>query len=138
MLLLCAGNCCFIVCSFSMGLHLLRYIVASLLYLNLCLLILFFIGRATLLPAIKRYLPKHWNDDVIVWRFPYFRCMSSSPVIYYKIIGLVSLLVFFSLVPFKSNTSLRCLLLLTDSVPYAMPDRLNFCHCTVAFPCETL
>ncbi|KAF4363263.1 hypothetical protein G4B88_016074 [Cannabis sativa] len=27
---------------------------------------------ATLLPAIKRYLPKHWNEDLIVWRFPYF------------------------------------------------------------------
>ncbi|KAL9372946.1 hypothetical protein Peur_035190 [Populus x canadensis] len=30
---------------------------------------------ATLLPAIKRYFPKHWNDDVISWHFPYFRCM---------------------------------------------------------------
>ncbi|XP_047152266.1 signal peptide peptidase-like [Vigna umbellata] len=28
---------------------------------------------ATLLPFIKRFLPKHWNEDVIVWRFPYFR-----------------------------------------------------------------
>ncbi|POO03924.1 Peptidase A22B, signal peptide peptidase [Trema orientale] len=30
---------------------------------------------ATLLPAIKRYLPKHWNEDVIIWRFPYFRSL---------------------------------------------------------------
>ncbi|KAL9367659.1 hypothetical protein Peur_038858 [Populus x canadensis] len=30
---------------------------------------------ATLLPAIKRYLPKHWNDDVISWNFPYFRSL---------------------------------------------------------------
>lgn len=28
---------------------------------------------ATLLPSIKRFLPNHWNDDLIVWRFPYFR-----------------------------------------------------------------
>ncbi|KAL9234810.1 hypothetical protein vseg_009636 [Gypsophila vaccaria] len=28
---------------------------------------------ATVLPSIKRFLPKHWNDDVIVWRLPYFR-----------------------------------------------------------------
>ncbi|KAL1337841.1 hypothetical protein HN51_032536 [Arachis hypogaea] len=30
---------------------------------------------ATLLPSIKRYLPKKWNEDVIVWRFPYFRSL---------------------------------------------------------------
>ncbi|KAJ6964805.1 signal peptide peptidase-like isoform X2 [Populus alba x Populus x berolinensis] len=30
---------------------------------------------ATLLPAIKRYLPKHWNDDVISWKFPYFHSL---------------------------------------------------------------
>ncbi|XP_059665392.1 signal peptide peptidase [Cornus florida] len=30
---------------------------------------------ATLLPAIKRFLPTHWNEDVIVWRFPYFRSL---------------------------------------------------------------
>ncbi|KAG7037590.1 Signal peptide peptidase [Cucurbita argyrosperma subsp. argyrosperma] len=30
---------------------------------------------ATLLPAIKRYLPDHWNQDAIVWRFPYFRAL---------------------------------------------------------------
>uniref|UniRef100_A0A2N9J472 Signal peptide peptidase n=1 Tax=Fagus sylvatica TaxID=28930 RepID=A0A2N9J472_FAGSY len=30
---------------------------------------------ATLLPAIKRYLPKHWNEDVISWHFPYFRSL---------------------------------------------------------------
>ncbi|XP_058785112.1 signal peptide peptidase-like [Vicia villosa] len=28
---------------------------------------------ATLLPSIKRFLPNHWNEDLIVWRFPYFR-----------------------------------------------------------------
>lgn len=28
---------------------------------------------ATLLPSIKRFLPNHWNDDLIVWRFPYFQ-----------------------------------------------------------------
>ncbi|CAL9075056.1 unnamed protein product, partial [Musa acuminata var. zebrina] len=29
----------------------------------------------TLLPAINRFLPKHWNDDLIVWHVPYFRGM---------------------------------------------------------------
>ncbi|PNX80772.1 signal peptide peptidase-like protein, partial [Trifolium pratense] len=28
--------------------------------------------RATLLPSIKHFLPKQWNEDLIVWRFPYF------------------------------------------------------------------
>ncbi|KAL8233143.1 hypothetical protein R6Q57_002921 [Mikania cordata] len=27
---------------------------------------------ATLLPAIRRFLPTKWNEDVIHWRFPYF------------------------------------------------------------------
>lgn len=31
---------------------------------------------ATLLPAIKRFLPRHWNDDLIVWRAPYFHSAS--------------------------------------------------------------
>lgn len=31
--------------------------------------------RVTLLPAINRFLPKHWNDDLIVWHVPYFRGM---------------------------------------------------------------
>lgn len=35
----------------------------------------FALYRATLLPAIKRFLPTHWNDDAIIWRFPYFCCM---------------------------------------------------------------
>lgn len=30
---------------------------------------------ATLLPAIKRFLPNQWNENVIVWRFPYFRSL---------------------------------------------------------------
>lgn len=30
---------------------------------------------ATLLPAIKRFLPKHWNENVIEWRAPYFRSL---------------------------------------------------------------
>ncbi|KAG8371018.1 hypothetical protein BUALT_Bualt13G0043400 [Buddleja alternifolia] len=30
---------------------------------------------ATLLPSISRFLPKSWNDNVIVWRFPYFRSL---------------------------------------------------------------
>lgn len=30
---------------------------------------------ATLLPAIKKYLPKQWNDNVIVWRFPYIKAL---------------------------------------------------------------
>ncbi|XP_068313146.1 signal peptide peptidase-like [Pyrus communis] len=30
---------------------------------------------ATLLPAIARYLPESWNEDPIVWRFPYFRSL---------------------------------------------------------------
>ncbi|XP_029123697.1 signal peptide peptidase 1 isoform X2 [Elaeis guineensis] len=31
---------------------------------------------ATLLPSIKRFLPKHWNEDLIVWRAPYFHSAS--------------------------------------------------------------
>ncbi|XWS28379.1 hypothetical protein CRYUN_Cryun25bG0063700 [Craigia yunnanensis] len=30
---------------------------------------------ATILPAIKRFLPKHWNEDLIIWRFPFFRSL---------------------------------------------------------------
>ncbi|KAL2238570.1 LOW QUALITY PROTEIN: signal peptide peptidase [Sesamum indicum] len=30
---------------------------------------------ATVLPAIKRFLPKPWNDNVIIWRFPYIRSL---------------------------------------------------------------
>ncbi|XP_019163968.1 PREDICTED: signal peptide peptidase [Ipomoea nil] len=30
---------------------------------------------ATLLPAIKRFLPTKWNEDPIVWRFPYVRSL---------------------------------------------------------------
>ncbi|CAI9781303.1 unnamed protein product [Fraxinus pennsylvanica] len=30
---------------------------------------------ATLLPAIKRFLPKPWNDNVVHWKFPYFRSL---------------------------------------------------------------
>ncbi|CAI9296292.1 unnamed protein product [Lactuca saligna] len=30
---------------------------------------------ATLLPAIDRFLPNKWNDDVIIWRLPYFRSL---------------------------------------------------------------
>uniref|UniRef100_M1AK49 Minor histocompatibility antigen H13 n=1 Tax=Solanum tuberosum TaxID=4113 RepID=M1AK49_SOLTU len=30
---------------------------------------------ATLLPAIKRFLPNKWNDDLIIWHFPYFRSL---------------------------------------------------------------
>ncbi|CAK9134624.1 unnamed protein product [Ilex paraguariensis] len=30
---------------------------------------------ATLLPAISRFLPKHWNKDLISWRFPYFHAL---------------------------------------------------------------
>lgn len=30
---------------------------------------------ATLLPAIKRFLPTKWNEDPIIWRFPYFRSL---------------------------------------------------------------
>ncbi|URD94832.1 hypothetical protein MUK42_36292 [Musa troglodytarum] len=26
----------------------------------------------TLLPAINQFLPKHWNNDLIVWHVPYF------------------------------------------------------------------
>lgn len=33
-----------------------------------------FYDRATLIPSITRFLPKHWNEDVIKWRFPYFSC----------------------------------------------------------------
>ncbi|MBA0719677.1 hypothetical protein Golax_007333, partial [Gossypium laxum] len=28
---------------------------------------------ATILPALKQFLPKHWNEDHIIWRFPFFR-----------------------------------------------------------------
>ncbi|KAG6537411.1 signal peptide peptidase 2-like [Zingiber officinale] len=31
---------------------------------------------ATLLPAIKHFLPKHWNDNLIIWRAPYFHSAS--------------------------------------------------------------
>ncbi|XP_042392338.1 signal peptide peptidase 2-like [Zingiber officinale] len=31
---------------------------------------------ATLLPAIKHFLPKRWNDDLIIWRVPYFHSAS--------------------------------------------------------------
>ncbi|KAJ6819385.1 signal peptide peptidase 1-like isoform X1 [Iris pallida] len=31
---------------------------------------------ATLLPSIKRFLPKRWNEDVIIWRAPYFQSAS--------------------------------------------------------------
>ncbi|CAN6481998.1 unnamed protein product [Victoria cruziana] len=27
---------------------------------------------ATLLPSIKRFLPNHWNDNIICWHLPYF------------------------------------------------------------------
>lgn len=30
---------------------------------------------ATLLPAIKKFLPDAWNENPIVWRFPYFRSL---------------------------------------------------------------
>ncbi|KAL0435336.1 UNVERIFIED_CONTAM: Signal peptide peptidase [Sesamum radiatum] len=30
---------------------------------------------ATVLPAIKRFLPQPWNDNVIIWRFPYIRSL---------------------------------------------------------------
>ncbi|KAK4482445.1 hypothetical protein RD792_009602 [Penstemon davidsonii] len=30
---------------------------------------------ATLLPAIKRFLPKEWNDNLIIWRFPYIKAL---------------------------------------------------------------
>ncbi|KAL2941968.1 Signal peptide peptidase [Bienertia sinuspersici] len=33
---------------------------------------------ATLLPAIKRFLPNHWNENVVVWRFPYFRLLNNE------------------------------------------------------------
>lgn len=49
---------------------------------KLCLLFYdafsFSLYRATLLPSIKRFLPTHWNEDLIVWRFPYFRCTSCA------------------------------------------------------------
>lgn len=30
---------------------------------------------ATLLPAIKPYMPKHWNEHAIIWHVPYFHCV---------------------------------------------------------------
>uniref|UniRef100_A0A0E0L2Z7 Uncharacterized protein n=1 Tax=Oryza punctata TaxID=4537 RepID=A0A0E0L2Z7_ORYPU len=33
---------------------------------------------ATLLPSIKRFLPKEWNDNAIVWRAPLFHCMTHT------------------------------------------------------------
>ncbi|XP_010514078.1 PREDICTED: signal peptide peptidase-like [Camelina sativa] len=30
---------------------------------------------ATLLPAIRRFLPDPWNDNLIIWRFPYFKSL---------------------------------------------------------------
>jgi hypothetical protein len=35
---------------------------------------------ATLLPSIKRFLPKEWNDNLIVWRAPLFHCMIPTPL----------------------------------------------------------
>jgi minor histocompatibility antigen H13 len=54
--------------------YLLKKILFSILW-HLCSLSSY---RATLLPSIKRFLPKQWNEDVIVWRFPYFTCMSCA------------------------------------------------------------
>lgn len=51
-----------------------QYLLRKFLW-HLCSLSLY---RATLLPYIKRFLPKPWNDDLIVWHFPYFRCMSHA------------------------------------------------------------
>ncbi|PIN13900.1 hypothetical protein CDL12_13471 [Handroanthus impetiginosus] len=31
---------------------------------------------ATFLPTIKRFLPTPWSDNLIVWRFPYFRSLA--------------------------------------------------------------
>ena len=31
---------------------------------------------ATLLPSIKRFLPKEWNDNLIVWWAPFIHCMN--------------------------------------------------------------
>ncbi|CAM8969699.1 unnamed protein product [Rhodiola kirilowii] len=30
---------------------------------------------ATLLPCIEGFLPKRWNEEEIVWRFPYFKSL---------------------------------------------------------------
>ena len=29
-----------------------------------------------MLPSIKRFLPKEWNDNLIVWRAPFIHCMN--------------------------------------------------------------
>jgi minor histocompatibility antigen H13 len=36
---------------------------------------------ATLLPSIKRFLPKEWNDNAIVWRAPLFHCMTHTSLL---------------------------------------------------------
>lgn len=46
----------------------------SVCYMIWCIFFFLF-SRATILPAMKRFLPEHWNEDLIVWHFPYFRCM---------------------------------------------------------------
>jgi len=38
-----------------------------------------FLCSATLLPSIKHFLPKEWNDNLIVWRAPFFHCMIPTP-----------------------------------------------------------
>ncbi|KAG6502448.1 hypothetical protein ZIOFF_034721 [Zingiber officinale] len=49
---------------------------------------------ATLLPAIKHFLPKRWNDDLIIWRVPYFHWMLTSFPLEY-IAGLSYILVIY-------------------------------------------
>jgi len=47
-----------------------------------------FLCSATLLPSIKRFLPKEWNDNLIVWRAPLIRwapfihCMILTPFLW--------------------------------------------------------
>lgn len=55
-----------------------RYLTASKISFVASHQFLIFLCRATLLPAIRRFLPKSWNNDHIVWKAPYFSCINLS------------------------------------------------------------
>lgn len=74
MLLFCAWDHRFCVCFFSLSCIFVCY--GQIMDNSWCNLStsLIFSCSATLLPAIKRFLPDHWNENIIVWRAPYFHC----------------------------------------------------------------
>jgi hypothetical protein len=73
-LLFHSRHCCSLVSPFFLG--------TSFADMLSCLCAVFmrpFLCSATLLPSIKRFLPKEWNDNLIVWRAPFFHCMILTP-----------------------------------------------------------